>query len=131
LAHLLKNDTVHGKFPFDVKVKGSSLIVDGKELKILAEPDPAKLPWKDMDFYVAVESTGRFRIKEAAGKHLTAGAKKVNLVVATTYNAPGICMSIKNAAKGIIKKGEVNDGLLNKVEIAFRAYDPLLGFIRR
>jgi glyceraldehyde 3-phosphate dehydrogenase len=77
LAHLLKHDTVHGKFPFDVKVKGSSLIVDGKELKILAEPDPAKLPWKDMDVYVAVESTGRFRSRDAAGKHLTAGAKKV------------------------------------------------------
>jgi F420-non-reducing hydrogenase large subunit len=51
-------------------------------------------------------------------------AKKVNLVVATTHNAPGICMSIKNAAQGIIKNGEVNDGLLNKVEMAFRAYDP-------
>jgi len=77
LAHLLKHDTVHGKFPFDVKAKDSSLIVDGKELKIIAEPDPAKLPWKDLDVYVAVESTGRFRTKEAAGKHLTAGAKKV------------------------------------------------------
>jgi glyceraldehyde 3-phosphate dehydrogenase len=77
LAHLLKHDTVHGKFPFDVKVKGSSLIVDGKELKIIAEPDPAKLPWKDMDVYVAVESTGRFRTRDAAGKHLTAGAEKV------------------------------------------------------
>jgi len=51
-------------------------------------------------------------------------AKKVNLVVATTHNAPGICMSIKNAAKGIIKNGVVNDGLLNMVEMAFRAYDP-------
>jgi F420-non-reducing hydrogenase large subunit len=51
-------------------------------------------------------------------------AKKVNLIVATTHNAPGICMSIKNAAQGIIKNGEVNDGLLNKVEMAFRAYDP-------
>jgi glyceraldehyde 3-phosphate dehydrogenase len=77
LAHLLKHDTVHGKVPFDVKAKDSSLIVDGKELKIIAEPDPAKLPWKDLDVYVAVESTGRFRTKEAAGKHLTAGAKKV------------------------------------------------------
>ena len=77
LAHLLKNDTTHGKFPFDVKVKGNSLIVDGKELKILAEPDPAKLPWKEMDVYVAVESTGRFRSRDAAGKHLQAGAKKV------------------------------------------------------
>jgi F420-non-reducing hydrogenase large subunit len=51
-------------------------------------------------------------------------AKKVNLVVATTHNAPGICMSIKNAAQGIIKNGVFNDGLLNMVEMAFRAYDP-------
>jgi len=51
-------------------------------------------------------------------------AKKVNLIVATTHNAPGICMSIKNAAKGLIRNGNVNDGLLNKVEMAFRAYDP-------
>jgi len=77
LAHMLKNDTTHGKFPFDVEAKGSSLIVDGKELKILAQPDPAKLPWKDMDAYVAVESTGRFRTRDAAAKHLEAGAKKV------------------------------------------------------
>jgi glyceraldehyde 3-phosphate dehydrogenase len=77
LAHLLKHDTVHGKFPFSVEVKGSSLIVDGKELKILAEPNPAKLPWKDMDVYVAIESTGRFRDRASASKHLEAGAKKV------------------------------------------------------
>ena len=51
-------------------------------------------------------------------------AKKVNLVVATTHNAPGICMSVKNAAKGLIHNGEVTDGLLNMVEMAFRAYDP-------
>ncbi len=51
-------------------------------------------------------------------------AKKVNLIVATTHNAPSICMSIKNAAQGLIKNGEVSDGLLNKVEMSFRAYDP-------
>jgi len=51
-------------------------------------------------------------------------AKKVNLIVATTHNAPGICMSIKNAAKGLIRNGKVNDGILNMVEMAFRAYDP-------
>jgi F420-non-reducing hydrogenase large subunit len=51
-------------------------------------------------------------------------AKKINLVVATTHNAPGICMSVKNAAAGLIRNGEVNDGLLNMVEMAFRAYDP-------
>jgi F420-non-reducing hydrogenase large subunit len=53
-------------------------------------------------------------------------AKKVNLIVATTHNVPGICMSIKNAAKGLIKKGKVTDGILNMVEMAFRAYDPCL-----
>lgn len=77
LAHLLKNDTVHGKSPFDVEVKEGALIVDGKKLKVLAQPDPAKLPWKEMGVYVAVESTGRFRKREAASKHLEAGAKKV------------------------------------------------------
>ncbi len=51
-------------------------------------------------------------------------AKKVNLIVATTHNAPGICMSVKNAAKGLIKGGKISDGLLNMVEMAFRAYDP-------
>ena len=77
LAHLLKNDTVHGKAPFDVKAKEGALIVNGKELKILAQPDPAKLPWKEMNVYLAIESTGRFRTREAASKHLQAGAKKV------------------------------------------------------
>ena len=77
LAHLLKNDTVHGKFPFDVKVKEGALIVDGKKLKVLAQPDPTKLPWKEMGVYVAVESTGRFRARDAAAKHLEAGAEKV------------------------------------------------------
>jgi len=53
-------------------------------------------------------------------------AKKVNLIVATTHNTPGICISIKKAAKGLVYKGEINDGLLNRVEMAFRAYDPCL-----
>ena len=77
LAHLLKNDTVHGKFPFDVEVKEGALVVDGKELKVLAQPDPTKLPWKEMGVYVAVESTGRFRSREGAAKHLAGGAQKV------------------------------------------------------
>ncbi len=82
LAHLLKNDTVHGRLPFDVEVKEDSLIIkEGgtvkQELTVLAQPDPAKLPWKDMGVYLAVESTGRFRRKEDAAKHLQAGAKKV------------------------------------------------------
>jgi len=77
LAQLLKNDTVHGRTPFKVEAMEKAIIVNGKELKVLAQPDPAKLPWKEMGVYVAVESTGRFRKREDASKHLQAGAKKV------------------------------------------------------
>lgn len=77
LAHLLKHDTAHGPTAFDVKVKDNTIIAGGQKLTVLAQPDPAKLPWKDMGVYLAVESTGRFRKKEDAAKHLQAGAKKV------------------------------------------------------
>ena len=81
LAHLLQYDTVHGKLPFKVSVKDDTIIVEGenlyKELKVISQPDPAKLPWADMDIYLVLESTGRFRKREDASKHLQAGAKKV------------------------------------------------------
>jgi len=77
LAHLLKYDSVHGRLPFKVEAKENAIIVEGKELKVLAEKDPAKLPWKDLDVYLAVESTGLFTDRESAAKHLQAGAKKV------------------------------------------------------
>jgi glyceraldehyde 3-phosphate dehydrogenase len=76
-AHLLKYDSVHGHFPGTVEVKGNDLVVNGKLLKCLQERDPAKLPWKDLGVYLAVESTGLFTNREGASKHLTAGAKKV------------------------------------------------------
>ena len=77
LAHLLKHDTTHGPLPFDVTVKNGNIIVDGQKLTVLAQRDPAKLPWKQMGVYLVVESTGRFRKREDAAKHLQAGAKKV------------------------------------------------------
>jgi glyceraldehyde 3-phosphate dehydrogenase len=92
LAHLLKYDSVHGRFNGEVQVKGTDLVVDGKELKVLAQRDPAQLPWKDMNVYLAVESTGFFTDREGASKHLTAGAKKV-LVSAPATN-PDITMVI-------------------------------------
>ena len=76
-AHLLKYDSVHGRFPGTVEVKGNDLIVNGKTLKVLAQRDPAALPWKDLGVYLAVESTGLFTNREGASKHFTAGAKKV------------------------------------------------------
>lgn len=77
MAHLIKYDSVHGSLPFTVEVEGDAIIVDGKELAVLYESDPADLPWKKLDVYLAVESTGRFRDREGASKHLEAGARKV------------------------------------------------------
>ncbi len=76
-AHLLKYDSTHGKLNRSVEVKSGSIFVDGKEVKILSEKDPAQLPWGDLGVDIVVESTGVFRDAEGAGKHLTAGAKKV------------------------------------------------------
>ena len=77
LAHLLKYDSVHGRFPGTVEAKDDKLIVNGKPLKVLSQRDPAMLPWKDLGVYLAVESTGLFRDRASASKHLQAGAKKV------------------------------------------------------
>ncbi len=77
LAHLLKYDSTFGQFDKEVSCKGNDLIVDGKEIKVLAEKDPANLPWKDLGVDVVIESTGKFSKAEDAKKHLSAGAKKV------------------------------------------------------
>jgi glyceraldehyde 3-phosphate dehydrogenase len=77
LAHLLKYDSVFGGFEADVKAGDGKLIVGGKEIAVVAKSDPAELPWKDLKIDVAIESTGRFVDKASAGKHITAGAKKV------------------------------------------------------
>ncbi len=81
LAHLLKYDSVHGKFPGEVSADGDSIVVNGKKYKVFAEKDPANLPWKDLGVDVVVESTGIFRNREKMMKHITAGAKKVVLSV--------------------------------------------------
>jgi len=76
-AHLTRHDTAHGKFPFNVAVDNGYLVIDGDRIKVLAERDPAKLPWKDLGVDVVLESTGFFTSKDKASAHLTAGAKKV------------------------------------------------------
>ncbi|PYZ95797.1 type I glyceraldehyde-3-phosphate dehydrogenase [Alteribacter lacisalsi] len=77
LAHLLQYDSVHGKLDGNVEVSGDNLVVNGKEIKVLAERDPAKLGWGDLGVEVVVESTGRFTKRADAAKHIEAGAKKV------------------------------------------------------
>ena len=76
-AHLTKYDTVHGPFPGTVAVDGDYMIVNGDKIRVLANRNPAELPWKDLGVDVVMESTGFFTTKEKASAHLTAGAKKV------------------------------------------------------
>src|SRR2546430_4599435 len=77
LAHLLKYDSVHGRFPGTVEAKGDALVVNGRPIKVSAIKEPEKLPWKDLGVELVLESTGRFTDRDGAAKHLTAGARKV------------------------------------------------------
>jgi glyceraldehyde 3-phosphate dehydrogenase len=77
LSHLLKYDSVHGRFPGDVTPESDALCVDGDSIRVLSEKDPAKLPWKDLGVDIVLESTGRFTDRDQAALHLSAGAKKV------------------------------------------------------
>ena len=82
-AHLTRYDTVHGKFPGEVTVDGDSMVVNGDRIRVLAERDPAKLPWGDLGVEFVLECTGLFTSKAKAGAHLKGGAKKVMI------SAPG------------------------------------------
>ncbi len=77
LAHLLKYDSVHGRFGGTVELSDEGMVVDGRDIRITEERDPANLPWKDLGADLVIESTGIFTKREAAAKHLSAGAKKV------------------------------------------------------
>src|SRR6185369_11598637 len=77
LAHLLKYDSVHGRFPADITAEKDGIIVGGDSMRVLSERDPAKLPWKELGVDVVLESTGRFTDRDQAALHLQGGAKKV------------------------------------------------------
>lgn len=76
-SHLFKYDSLHGRYEGTVEADGDYLVIDGRRIRYLSEKDPEMLPWSEMGVQVVVEGTGRFRSREKAGKHLTAGAKKV------------------------------------------------------
>jgi glyceraldehyde 3-phosphate dehydrogenase len=90
LAHLLKYDSVHGPYPDSGEVDGDALVVAGKRTPVLAERDPANLPWKSLGAQIAVEATGLFRGREDAGKHLTAGAERV--IISAPANDPDVTL---------------------------------------
>src|SRR2546425_876555 len=81
LAHLLKYDSVHGRFGGTVEARGDAIVVNGKPIKVSAIKEPDKLPWKDLGVELVLESTGRFTDRDAAAKHLSAGAAKATGLV--------------------------------------------------
>jgi glyceraldehyde 3-phosphate dehydrogenase len=94
LAHLLKYDSVHRKYPGTVEVKDGSLVVNGDVTKISAEKDPAAIKWKDAGVDIVIESTGKFVDKAGASKHMTGGAKKVIISAPAKEPDVTLCMGI-------------------------------------
>jgi len=92
LAHLIKYDSILGPFPGQVEATDSGIVVDGKELRVFSERDPADLPWGDLGAEVVIESTGLFTDRENASKHLSAGAKKV--IVSAPAKDPDVTVAL-------------------------------------
>ncbi len=96
LAHLLKYDSVFGKIDAQVEARDGAIAVNGKEIRITAEKDPSKLPWKEMKIDIALECTGLFTNREKAEGHLAAGAKKVVISAPAKNEDITICMGVNN-----------------------------------
>lgn len=96
LSHLLKYDSVHGKFPGNVSHDENNIIVDGTAIRIYAEKDPANLPWADHKIDVVLESTGRFTDADGAGGHLKAGARKVMISAPAKGGIPTVVLGVND-----------------------------------
>jgi glyceraldehyde 3-phosphate dehydrogenase len=92
LAHLLKYDSVHGRFPGTVEAREGSLVVNGDAVKITAERDPAKIPWKENRVDIVIESSGHFTKRDDAAKHLNAGARKV--IISAPAKSPDVTLAL-------------------------------------
>lgn len=93
---LLKYDSVHGRFQGEASLEGDNMIVNGKNIKVCAEKDPANLPWKELGVDIVIESTGIFTSKEKAGKHLEAGARKVIISAPAENPDITVCLGVND-----------------------------------
>ena len=109
LAHLLKYDSIHGTFGADVTVDGDNLVVNGKKVKVLAQTDPAKLPWGELGVDIVVESTGRFTVGEKAKAHIDGGAKKVIISAPAKGEDITIVMGVNEAKYDAAKHNIVSN----------------------
>jgi glyceraldehyde 3-phosphate dehydrogenase len=100
LAHLLKFDSAHGRFPGEISSAENAIIVNGKSIRLLSKRDPEKLPWEELGIDVVVESTGRFTDKIKAHTHLNAGAKKVLITAPATGGVKTIVCGVNNELIG-------------------------------
>ncbi|MDD5295092.1 MAG: type I glyceraldehyde-3-phosphate dehydrogenase, partial [Patescibacteria group bacterium] len=126
LAYLLKHDTCYGEYKSSVGFKGDDLIVAGKKYKVLAEKDPAKLPWRELNVDIVLECTGRFTKKEEAAAHIKAGAKKVII------SAPAKSENVKTIVLGVnenkISKG---DKVISMASCTTNCLAPVVDIIRQ
>ncbi len=98
LAHLLKHDSVHGTLKQQVKAEGNQIMLNGHAFRVLAERDPAKLPWKELKVDVVIESTGLFTARDKAALHLSAGARKVVISAPADGVDVTLCMGVNQQA---------------------------------
>ena len=96
LAHLLKYDSAQGQFPGEVSSDDENLIINGTPVRVYAERDPANLPWADLGVEIVLESTGIFRDRDSAGKHITAGARKVIISAPAKGDIPFVVLGIND-----------------------------------
>lgn len=96
LTHLLKYDSVHGKFNVEVTVKGNNILIDGREIQVFSETTPERIPWGDLNVDIVVEATGRFTDRTGASKHLEAGAKWVIITAPAKEEDITVVMGVNN-----------------------------------
>jgi glyceraldehyde 3-phosphate dehydrogenase len=118
LAYMLKYDSVHGRFNGDVSVDGTTLIVNGKKIRLTAERDPANLKWNEVGADIVIEATGLFLTKETAEKHLAAGAKKVIMSAPSKDDTPMFVFGVNHdsyAGEAIISNASCTTNCLAPV----------------
>ncbi|PYF43743.1 type I glyceraldehyde-3-phosphate dehydrogenase [Metamycoplasma alkalescens] len=126
LAHLLKYDTAHGVFNNDIQSKENEIIVNGKEIPIFSEKDPAALPWKKLGVEIVVEGTGRFLTTEAAQLHLDAGAKKV--LITAPSKSPEVKTIVYSVNENILTK---DDKIVSGASCTTNSLAPVLNVLEK
>jgi glyceraldehyde 3-phosphate dehydrogenase len=123
LAHLLKYDSVQGKFPGSVEITEGLLVIDGKAIRVLSEPDPGRLPWKELGIDVVIESTGLFLTRGLASLHLSAGARKVILSAPAKGEPEGIEFVVLGVNDHVIRR---EDSIISNASCTTNCVAPLI-----